>query len=159
MRNLFKMVFQRVVFVSFAILIQLLFLILTVFFFDTAWRWFSTAMSILSFLAVLYILSDRTNPSYKLAWVIPILAFPIFGGILYIMFGGNKLSKRQKVQLQTVDEITRSNLKQDPLVLHALQRKICSQPPRRSISSIVPALRSFRIQRAPITPPARAVFP
>ena len=53
MRNLFKMVFQRVVFVSFAILIQLLFLILTVFFFDTAWRWFSTAMSILSFLAVL----------------------------------------------------------------------------------------------------------
>ena len=48
MRNLFKMVFQRVVFVSFAILIQLLFLILTVFFFDTAWRWFSTAMTILS---------------------------------------------------------------------------------------------------------------
>lgn len=80
-------------------------------------------MSILSFLAVLYILSDRTNPSYKLAWVIPILAFPIFGGILYIMFGGNKLSKRQKAQLQTVDEITRSNLKQDPLVLHALQQQ------------------------------------
>lgn len=123
MRNLFKMVFQRVVFVSFAILIQLLFLILMVFFFDTVWRWFSIAMSILSFLAVLYILSDRTNPSYKLAWVIPILAFPIFGGILYIMFGGNKLSKRQKAQLQTVDEITRSNLKQDPLVLHALQQQ------------------------------------
>ena len=90
------MVFQRVVFVSFAILIQLLFLILMVFFFDTVWRWFSIAMSILSFLAVLYILSDRTNPSYKLAWVIPILAFPNFGGILYIMIGGNKLLRLRR---------------------------------------------------------------
>lgn len=117
------MMFQRVVFVSFAILIQLLILIIMVVYFDTAWRWFSTVMFILSFLAVLYILSDRTNPSYKLAWVIPILAFPVFGGILYIMFGGNKLSKRQKAKFQVVEQITRANLQQDPAILHALQQQ------------------------------------
>lgn len=126
MRNLFKMVFQRVVFVSIAILIQLLFLFAMVFIFDTSWRGFSTVMFILSFLAVLYIISDRTNPSYKLAWVIPILAFPVFGGAMYIMFGGNKLSRRQKARLQTVDEITRATLQQDPLVLHALQHESLS---------------------------------
>ena len=30
------------------------------------------------------VVADNTNPSYKIAWLIPILAFPMFGGTVYL---------------------------------------------------------------------------
>ena len=63
------------------------------------------AFNIISILAVWYILNKKDNPSYKLAWVIPILLFPVFGGLFYIFVGGDKVSKtfRRKFNL-SVDE-------------------------------------------------------
>ena len=49
---------------------------------------------ILVFSAVLFVLNSNINPSYKIAWIIPIMAFPIFGGITYFLFGRNKINKK-----------------------------------------------------------------
>ena len=34
-----------------------------------------------SFLATVWIVSDRSEPGYKIAWLVVILPFPVFGGI------------------------------------------------------------------------------
>lgn len=46
------------------------------------------ALTLLSFLAVIYIINGRSNPAVKLAWIVPILAFPILGGFLFLISGG-----------------------------------------------------------------------
>ncbi len=51
------------------------------------WR---TGATLVSVWAVLYITNRQDNPAYKLAWVTMILAFPLVGGLLYIMLAGNK---------------------------------------------------------------------
>lgn len=51
-------------------------------------------LSVLSIGVALYILSKDDKPTYKLAWVVPILMFPFFGGIFYLYY--NTLNFRKK---------------------------------------------------------------
>ena len=91
--KLLKVLQKRVVIVGILILIQLLWGISMV----TKLMDYSGSLNILlefiSVLVVLYIVNKDDNPAYKLAWIIPILAFPIFGGILYLCFGDKRPTK------------------------------------------------------------------
>ena len=53
----------------------------------------------LSLLVILYIINKDDNPAYKLAWIIPILSFPLFGGILYLLFGDKRPTKKMRIQM------------------------------------------------------------
>ena len=76
MRNLLKLVFQRVVAVSFGIALQIIFLIVTATYLRADFFWIRIAMTVLSWVVVIYIISCGVNPSYKIAWIVLILAFP-----------------------------------------------------------------------------------
>ena len=117
MKNYTKLLFQRVVVVSFCIAIQAVFLILGIGVLSGYYRWFSIVMEVLSWIAVIVIVSNRTDPGYKIAWIIPILAFPVFGILFYLLFGGNRLSRRLKKKMHAVEQIHRDNLSQDVGVL------------------------------------------
>ncbi|MEG0321137.1 MAG: PLD nuclease N-terminal domain-containing protein, partial [Oscillospiraceae bacterium] len=56
----------------------------------------------ISIFAVLCIVGDNSNPAYKIAWIVPILLVPVFGGLLYLAFGGSKLSHKKKKNLHTM---------------------------------------------------------
>ena len=55
-------------------------------------RYISTALTILSTLIVLKIVNRKINPSYKLAWTMLILCLPIFGLVLYLVFGNSRIA-------------------------------------------------------------------
>lgn len=115
--NYFKLLFQRLVVVSLCILAQVVMLILGIGVLSGYYRWFSVAMTLLGWITVVFIVSRRTDPGYKIAWIIPIVAFPVFGILFYLMFGGNRLSRRLQRKMHTVEQIHRDNLCQDPTVL------------------------------------------
>ena len=50
-------------------------------------------LTVLAVLFVLYVASKRDEPAYKILWLICILAFPLFGAILYLGFGDKKTSR------------------------------------------------------------------
>ncbi len=103
MRNLPKLVLQRVFLVSFLLFIQLVVLLLGISAFSNVYHWFSIAVRLLAVPTILYILSRRTNPAYKMAWIIPILVLPLFGVLLYLFFGGNRLSYRLRRRMQSMN--------------------------------------------------------
>ena len=47
-----------------------------------------------SLCVVLYLINKQDNPAYKLAWVIPILLFPVGGGLAYVLLAGNRTRRR-----------------------------------------------------------------
>lgn len=53
-----------------------------------------------SLVVVLWIVTKRDNPSYKIAWIIAILIFPIFGGIFYLVFGNKTMDKKQAQRIR-----------------------------------------------------------
>lgn len=46
----------------------------------------NAALTVVSFLAVLHIISAKEKGGFKLAWVSLILLFPVFGGLFYLLF-------------------------------------------------------------------------
>ena len=46
----------------------------------------NVALTVVSFLAVLHIISAKEKGGFKLAWVSLILLFPVFGGLFYLLF-------------------------------------------------------------------------
>lgn len=54
------------------------------------------ALQLLSLCVVVWLVSKDENPSYKLAWVIAIMTFPILGGVYYVLFGNKSMPRIQK---------------------------------------------------------------
>lgn len=121
MRNLFKLLFQRVFVVSLAILLQILFVLSGVLWLREYWHWVQTGMTILSWVVVLSIMTGRSNPSYKIAWILLILAFPVAGLTIYLLFGGNKVSRRESRKMGRVELLVTQNLRQKPQTMRLLE--------------------------------------
>ncbi len=116
MRNLAKLIFSRVVIVSLLLLLQLGVLLLGLLVFREHRAWFTVVMNVIGVIAILFIISDQSDPSYKIAWIIPIIALPVFGVMLYILFGGNRLSLRLKRKMASFDQTMQIALQKDPAV-------------------------------------------
>lgn len=84
LRGLFRIIFGRTAFV-------VLFLLLQIGILFSAFRWLQDYMHIvyilsvlLSAVAIIYIFNEPINSSFKMAWVVPVLAIPVFGVLLYV---------------------------------------------------------------------------
>ena len=63
----------------------------------------------ISLLVTLYIINkDDDDSGYKIIWLIPILVFPVFGGILYLVFGNKKPAKKLQDAYLSQDEAMES---------------------------------------------------
>ena len=65
-------------------------------------------LHIISFLVALHIIAKRDKGAYKLTWVFTILVFPVFGGLLYLLFRYQTRSKKLRRQMRQITDITRS---------------------------------------------------
>lgn len=117
MKSIIKFLYHRVVLISLAIVIQLVVLISVILRFNDYFVFFYWASLIISVVEVFWIVNGKSNPSYKIAWIIPILLFPIFGGLFYIFFGGKKLSRYEKKKLRSIGLKMENALVPQPLVL------------------------------------------
>lgn len=121
--NLAKLLFQRVVVVCVSILAQLAVFAAMIWYFKDINEWMYVGLLLISVGASLFIISKNTNPAYKIAWVVPILLFPVFGGIFYLMLGGNRLSKRQRNKMNAVERNFRRHLPQNPEINRKLKER------------------------------------
>ena len=94
MKKLLKAITSRLAVTCYLILIQLSLLFVTMLYFTSSFIYFYFLMVILSLFLIIAIINDDSNPTFKMAWIIPMLIFPIFGAPLYLIFGRKKVSKR-----------------------------------------------------------------
>jgi cardiolipin synthase len=102
MQKTVSIFYNRVFLVSVAFLFQILILGIIIWRFSKYFVIFDVIFTILSVAVSLYIINGRRNPVYKIAWIIPILTFPVFGGVFYILFGGIGLSKKSKIKMNQI---------------------------------------------------------
>lgn len=95
-KKLIKFLTHRIFIVGVLLLIQLLILVLIVSKFEEYGWYFYISFYIIGILAFLKIINGNANPSYKIAWIVPVLTIPIFGTLIYVIFG-NKINKKEKL--------------------------------------------------------------
>lgn len=113
MQSIKNILFNRLVLVTLSILTQLLTIIIIIWRFSNYFFIFDVIFTVISILAVLYILNSKSDPTYKVAWIIPIVLFPIFGGLLYLMVGGTGLTDRMKKNMWQITEKMKEFLHQE----------------------------------------------
>ncbi len=121
MKKLLKLLFSRVFILGIPILLQAFAIVMVIWRFSSYFVYFYSICTLLSVIALIRILSGRTNPAYKIAWIVPIMLFPIFGGLFYLMFGGNRLSKRMKRKMYAIQEKTLELLGQNESVVQEIE--------------------------------------
>ncbi len=90
----FHILFQRMVYVLLFASIQIAVLV-WLFVRMNAWiPYFVVVCMGISLLAAMHIINKNSNPAIKIAWLIPLFTLPIFGGLLYLMFGGHHKNRR-----------------------------------------------------------------
>ena len=85
-RKWFRQLFRRRILVILLLVAQAAFLIHLLVQSGRISQTLNAVLTILSFLTALHIVSKRDKAAYKTAWVFLILVFPLFGGLLYLMF-------------------------------------------------------------------------
>ncbi|MGI6257715.1 MAG: cardiolipin synthase [Anaerovoracaceae bacterium] len=107
---------RTVIFVA-LLLIQLGLLgVLFVFTAETA-RYYSAVSTAIGFFLVVYIINREQNPAFKLAWIIPMLAVPVFGAFLFLFVQLQPGVRRISKKLQHIEEQTSLLNPQDPEIL------------------------------------------
>ena len=109
-KKLIGLLFHRVVLVGLAIAVQLALLILMMVKFQEYFVYFYAFCTVLSLAVVLLIVNGRSNPGYKIAWIIPVLLVPVFGGLFYLIFGGKRLRASTKRKMRRVEREMRASL-------------------------------------------------
>lgn len=114
MKKILKFLSSRVVTVGALILVQAAFLLLGLTLLINYSIIYNIILQVLSIIVVIYILAKNDNPMYKTAWIIPILIFPIFGGLLYLLFGKRNVSKTIRKYMKQVYHKTEDLIKTQP---------------------------------------------
>ncbi len=104
MKKILQFLTHRLVVCVLLMLVQAAILVLMILEFQKYFGYFYILCIVLSVLVVLYIINNRCNPAYKIAWIIPILTVPVFGGLMYLIFGGNRLTGRERKRMSTVSQ-------------------------------------------------------
>ncbi len=101
-KSLKRVIFGRTMVVVLGLGLQLYFLFSALVFFSDNLVFFTAASSVLSLVVIIYIINEKTNPYYKLAWVVPIMLIPIFGTVMYIYVKlelGTHMMKKRTIEL------------------------------------------------------------
>ena len=104
LRLIAKLLFNRIFYVVFALLVQLVWIFSIVFRLTGYSRYISFALNVLAVFVVLWIVNRKINPYYKLVWTIVILTVPVFGLVLYLLFGESRVGSTMQKRFARLQE-------------------------------------------------------
>ncbi len=93
MKRFLRMILSRTFLIMLLLLAQIV-LILLFIEYIAQFKYFNIIFYGISVAIVIYLIYKEENPAYKLSWIIPILLFPIFGGIFYLVYRQQNTSKK-----------------------------------------------------------------
>lgn len=121
--KLMKIIFSKFTISILILLLQLLLVYILFEFFFKYIVWIVGGTSLLSIILVLYLINSKTNPSYKIAWIIPILIFPVIGVAIFLFCHLEISSKYVSKQLNLERLKNREKLIQNSKIIEKLEKE------------------------------------
>ena len=148
MRKLLKLMFSQVTIVSILLILQLIAITGSLLRISEYFVYFNIVLRIISALTVIAIINRHSNPSYKLAWVIPILIFPLFGGLFYLFITGQMHTKYYFYKLLKAQKDINGQYKQPEDVISEIEN--CFPERKNTVSFInnVSGMNAYRCKDA-----------
>lgn len=123
MSKLLKFLFSRMVIVGLLIIIQVGILAFTIWTLSESFVYLYVLFTAISIVVVIYIMSQTDNPSFKLAWIIPVSLVPVFGGLFYLIFGLRRTTKRFRRRINKIHIEGAKYLEQNPEIFNEIEKE------------------------------------
>lgn len=85
--------------------------------------WLYSVFAVLGIILALYIVTSDSNPSYKTFWLAVMFLLHPIGGLLYLVFYGTSIKKKNKTFAQQVLQKMRRNLDYDEVLMKRLKEE------------------------------------
>lgn len=121
--KLLRRMFNRTVICVLGIALQVFYIMSLFWSIGTMYNYSYYLCTLLGAVLALYIVNSDMNPSYKIAWIIPILLFPIFGSTFYLFFGNNHSGDRLRKRMNNFNEESKLLLPQDKELIAKFHRE------------------------------------
>lgn len=103
----FKIVFSRTLMVFLMILMQVLFILSSIRWLGSYMPYIWELINLLGALLILYIINRDEPSEFKISWIIPICAFPVFGALIYVFVisnaGGLGLKTKMGIRMKETE--------------------------------------------------------
>jgi cardiolipin synthase len=114
-RGMLRIIFGRTTFGVVSLIAQVAILFWVFRFLSRYIVYFYGGFTLLSALVIIYILNKEENPSFKLSWMIPIAAVPVFG-IMFYLFAelqiiGKLINKKHQANMEETEQYLKQNTK------------------------------------------------
>lgn len=113
MKKVLEKIFSRLTITILLIGFQAGFFLLEIIKLSQYYVYISAGLAILSLVVVFYLICQPMNPNVKIAWIVPILLFPLLGGLLYVMYGQPRVPKKIRNNMKEIKESCSRTLIQD----------------------------------------------
>jgi len=120
MKDFLKMHLWRLLIIAVLFLVQIAIIVLAIIYVRDYYPYIYLFFLLISAIVVLFIIGNRSNPSYKISWLVLILILPVFGGFLYLLFGNKKMNRRQKKMVKRMNTLITKASKDTTVVLSDL---------------------------------------
>ena len=102
MKKILNKLLSRMVITCFLVVLQLAVMIFGIIILQERYIYISGILKLLSVIVVFHLITKDTNPMIKMAWMVPILLFPVLGGLMYVLYGHVLIPKRLKKNMLRV---------------------------------------------------------
>lgn len=123
MKRLFSPKKLRILFLAFAVVVQAAVIVIPYVFLKHYIVHFNGVFRLVSVFVVLYILKSDINPVYKIPWIVLLLALPVFGGVLYIIYGRLHFSKKDIMTFVDINNKCKEALALRPFANDSLEKE------------------------------------
>lgn len=85
--------------------------------------YFLAASEVFGLVLAVAIVNDRSNPGYKIAWIVLILVLPIFGASIYLILGSGFMTRGTRRALARAENQVDEALTANPALLAAVEKE------------------------------------
>lgn len=117
MKGFLKSITSRKIAVAINILVQLLIIFLLIVYFDNAFIYYYAITSAIAILFGIIVINKKMNSGYKIAWLMLLLLFPVFGLTLFLLLEGSWYTKRTKRKMLSITERIKDGLNERAEIL------------------------------------------
>ncbi len=104
MKKSYWALFWRLFYLILALVLQVVLIVLSLVYLERSFPYFYLFTVAAGLLLSHLVVATDFDPAYKIAWLIPLLAFPILGLMLYVFFGRESLGSRRLLRFRRVEE-------------------------------------------------------
>ena len=105
------------------LIFQFIFLIAVIYLLYRKSQLFYSVNVFINIAVVFWVIQKNQEPEYKVAWISLIALFPVFGGLFYLIFSGNRLLPAEKKRMWQMEARIRQFLKRNDHIIDKLKEE------------------------------------